>query len=999
VVGWLAADAGIVPVQPRRDVDQLVAWAQATGEPIVRLVTGAGGQGKTVLGRLVCEQLAEHGWLADFVRLPPPGWRTLTSSDATAAHTRHWLHRWAEIIAAVTALATLLPDAPGGGPAPVRLLLVVDYAENQAEALSDLLARVVSSPVGNDITDQVRLLLLARHDRDWWPQLSRDHPDHDWVDQVPLRLESLGVELSPQSRTEVWAGAVSAFAAQAVASGQLSDATAHTVTESVLAAHPTPPFAATTLDLYATALLVVLESHESTLAPMRARDPLRGVLDHEIRLVSATLNGAGIRLSDSQQADAVSAVVLTSAADVATAAGILARVPSLSTLDAAIHDRLAIELGRIYPNDSGDHWSAPTPDRLADTHLLHTLNQAPSDADAVSLIASISSEVHPPETWLFFLACLRAQITPGSIEHYPAGLRRLQKSIETIIEAHPEEFLPPAIAVAAAQYEGSIIRAINRLTLSDAFLLSSFLTGGGPSPQQLNIAVSVSDHAVGLWSKNPPTNSNDTMAYAFSLECLASNLANAGRSAEALERSSQAIDLFRRISTSEDDEHLAHALSERAKYLYQLGRPLEAVSPAQEAVSIFRRPFDASDLKRQANLAWALSTLGLCLFHTGRRHEGSQAVQESTSIRRRLAQVDPSWRPQLAISLNNLGSFLLAARSEDEALVYYREATEIRRELAASEPTRYLPSLAGSLNNLSIVLAGKGQLDEAISCAKESVHIRKLLAEAHSSYEADLGRSLHELSRRFADAERTTEALSAADESVNLYRRALADGRAREHELGMALTNLALRLAESNSPDTALDSAIEAVDIYSREAQGNPDRFLEELAIALLIILDIADPRDRRELMTSTVVRLISICQTLEHIECDPMRVAQQCCRLGADIAEKGLRDSGIQLVEAAGSLIQPLAVANPEAHLHKLAICLATLADLAEPISSDKALNALRWAVEYWLKLCLINPNFYNRYLESALNSLIRLMRANDRLDEADEIIRLFGGEVPEET
>jgi hypothetical protein len=119
VVGWLAAGAGIVPVRPRSDVDKLTGWVTCPDQPVMRLVTGVGGQGKTVLGRLVADHAAGQGWLAGFVRLPPPGWRSLPTDGAAAGHTEGWMRRWAEIIAAITALPGLPTDpATGAWPGP-----------------------------------------------------------------------------------------------------------------------------------------------------------------------------------------------------------------------------------------------------------------------------------------------------------------------------------------------------------------------------------------------------------------------------------------------------------------------------------------------------------------------------------------------------------------------------------------------------------------------------------------------------------------------------------------------------------------------------------------------------------------------------------------------------------------------------------------------------------------------------------------------------------------
>jgi len=113
-------------------------------------------------------------------------------------------------------------------------LLVVDYAENQAEALADLLAQIVAPPTGEGLVDRVRVLLLARHDRDWWGQLARDHPDHAWVDPTAVRIGSLAGELSIVAGVEMWTGAVAAFAGRAGAAGVLNRATATSVSAAVL---------------------------------------------------------------------------------------------------------------------------------------------------------------------------------------------------------------------------------------------------------------------------------------------------------------------------------------------------------------------------------------------------------------------------------------------------------------------------------------------------------------------------------------------------------------------------------------------------------------------------------------------------------------------------------------------------------------------------------------------------------------------------------------------
>jgi hypothetical protein len=478
VVGWLAAGAGVVAVQSRRDVKELAGWATSPGVPVMRLVTGAGGQGKTVLGQLLCDEVARQGWLTGFVRLPPPGWRSLPV-DGTAVHTGVWVRRWAEIIAAVTALPNLPSETAAGGgdlggpvnDGPPGVLLVVDYAEDQAEALSDLLAQVVAPAAGQVMTDRVRVLLLARHDRDWWQELARDHPDHGWVEPTPLRLGSLSGELQPGAEVEVWSGAVAAFAARAGAAGLLNDTTAAAATAAVMAESPAAPVASTTLDLYAAALLAVLDqvatgpAGDGGTAPRDAGDPLGGVLGHEERFVAAALAGAGLALTSAQQSEAITTAFLVPANNLATGTAALGRAPSLAGIEQGVLARLAAQLGLIYPDSAGGLWSPPVPDRLPDTHLLLTLkNRCPTDEDAVGFVLAITKDLGPEQATTVLTVLTRAASTPGADLRLQAGLRRLTRVTENLITTRPGTYLASAITLDPGTHQAAILAAIPTLS-------------------------------------------------------------------------------------------------------------------------------------------------------------------------------------------------------------------------------------------------------------------------------------------------------------------------------------------------------------------------------------------------------------------------------------------------------------------------------------------------------------------------------------------------------
>ncbi|MFC7615548.1 hypothetical protein ACFQV2_20635 [Actinokineospora soli] len=71
---WLDPRAGVLPAVPRAELADLLAWCRDPDAPTARLVTGAGGQGKTHLAAALCAALG-RGWLAGFVKRGGTGQR------------------------------------------------------------------------------------------------------------------------------------------------------------------------------------------------------------------------------------------------------------------------------------------------------------------------------------------------------------------------------------------------------------------------------------------------------------------------------------------------------------------------------------------------------------------------------------------------------------------------------------------------------------------------------------------------------------------------------------------------------------------------------------------------------------------------------------------------------------------------------------------------------------------------------------------------------------
>jgi len=181
----LRAEEALVPFDPARkpDLDALHAWLDDPQWPqAVRLITGAGGLGKTRLALELCRQRLGAGWHAGLV---DPG---IEPNGITAA--------WRDLL---------------GFKQP--LLIVIDYAETRQAVLLALVKRMLQSPPDRGQT--VRVLLLARDAAEWWDRLpSKDSLCEPFLNGYatsgPVRLPALHEAVA--DRNSAYHRALHAFA-------------------------------------------------------------------------------------------------------------------------------------------------------------------------------------------------------------------------------------------------------------------------------------------------------------------------------------------------------------------------------------------------------------------------------------------------------------------------------------------------------------------------------------------------------------------------------------------------------------------------------------------------------------------------------------------------------------------------------------------------------------------------------------------------------------------
>jgi tetratricopeptide (TPR) repeat protein len=571
---WLRPDSGIVPIQHRPELDHLLEWCRGGELPRVRLVSGPGGQGKTQLALQIVRILTGQQWLAGFVDLSG---RTSPGSETAP-------QRWLEITAAMASRSVRRS----------RVLLVVDYAENEVSTLRRLL------PLLREC-ESVRLLLLARYEHNWWRELVDDHAAAGLVDPHPVRLRSLMTELPPHQVRRVYAEAVQCFALR------LADPSVNSAALS--AGRPSATEFETTLDLYASALLRVLDAQVAIHGQLSGRtehgdDPVADVLLHEYRHVHRVLRSAGLNLSEHDRDLALAAPFLMPASTLDDAARVLAALPLTSPLTERELRRLAQELGRLYPDTGGAVWAPPRPDRLADAHLLRLARRASSDRDWVATLVAFCGGAQANAATRIVQVLLRC-LTVATVEN-SEGRRRVEHSFVELLNGFPLESLRPVTLFGTTYvpdvYEPDFALSLNTLAIR--------LSDVGRAEEALAAAQQAVEIRRRLAERTPAVYEPD---FALSLNTLAIRLSDVGRAEEALVHAKESTRIYLELAEHDPDIYepdLALSLNTLAIQLSQLGRSGQALTHASHAVEIHRTLIEHGPGDQRSEFIRALAVLG-----------------------------------------------------------------------------------------------------------------------------------------------------------------------------------------------------------------------------------------------------------------------------------------------------------------------------------------------------------------------------------------------------
>ncbi|MFG1807366.1 trypsin-like peptidase domain-containing protein [Streptomyces sp. NPDC049040] len=339
----LSPRAEVVPFTGReREVALLTDWCHADRTVDVAVVHGPGGTGKTRLATEIARRLA---------------------SDPSGGPARPFGAPWT---------AGFVSDRPVQQPpdyamlaANMRpLLLVVDYAETRPDQVDRILdgLRTMRPP-----DQRVRVLLLARSLRGWWPGLRSAHQG------TTLMGRGLSVELGPAEAD--FAGALAAFRQRV---HRLRAPVALTAGPGA-AAEPQAPEPASgqehdLLGVHMAALARALR--EAPEASGNGGRPVEVLLAHEQRYWNRVMRTYGLEMMVAGQPELLRLLVavqrLAGAATRREALGVITTAMAVHTrdhpapepLDAERSLRLELALTDLYPSPDGARWGAMGPDVL-----------------------------------------------------------------------------------------------------------------------------------------------------------------------------------------------------------------------------------------------------------------------------------------------------------------------------------------------------------------------------------------------------------------------------------------------------------------------------------------------------------------------------------------------------------------------------------------------------------------------------------------------------------
>lgn len=785
---WLDPRHRITRFQERPELADLLAWAVSDDPvtPVVKLVTGEGGSGKTRLAVELATRLEADGWIAG----------VLTVDD----------------IDRLPLIARELPEILSYRH---RVFIAIDYPEGLGRELTRFLGQIpVSSP------GTTRVLLLARFSGSWWNSL---HPSRDkhLIGRTPVQLSPLGAD--PAVAETRFTEAVQDYQLRILGpgAGQVPDSALPEGLVEAARRHDTA------IKLHALALVSVLHARDHEVLPAEEltwTDPLAMLVSHERKhWREAALGRLSLDCGDILHDRVLLTPTLVPAYREQDAAAAISQISGLARRFLGEPEAIASLLRDLYPPEGASSlrwWSSLPLDRLGETLLAEVLAEPSDGQPADDYVLALLGNVDLPQAVQGLTIIARLNAGPQDSGIPVTGISRC---LDTLATASRFRLLP-ALLVAEAQVAPGLRtgeRHVADLDLADTFTLIQNLRRLSGHRLLLETGLVLLDHADRLLDSD---------------DMRASGLPDGLRSI---------VPEMRGLGIDVPVSTLGHVSADalRAQLLLQLGRAGEAVGPAESAARVMRVIFRAASAHGSAPrlligrdqivfatgpsdqtdlLLYVLDIYAHVLRRVGRLHESVKIRQECATVAGPLARSpDEERRHTAAFSFYHLADILLELNEADQAEPWARDAVGIARALPLS------PLTADALTLWARILDRAGRPADARPIAAEALRLhREVAAQTGSRARLAVARqALRHLAPQDADE---------PDPLAELRQEALRDPATATAVLAGAALRRAYELTEQGQPEEARLPMAEALAQARRLAADDPGTYLELVAATLV---------------------------------------------------------------------------------------------------------------------------------------------------------------------
>jgi hypothetical protein len=691
----LSPELELVPFIGREtELAMLTAWCARSDALRLRVITGAGGIGKTRLALELCR------------RAPGLGAGSV------------WVHPGLE----AEAMRALRP-----GPAE-RKLLVVDNAETR-QGLLPMIAELAAAQ-----EDGLRVLLLARNTGEWFRGLGAAAPAaRDLVAAAMREKQVLSVTAAPQMTDP-----------QIVRHGVSAVARAFGLRESRVESQSAKAHKRQNiLELLAEALAATMDDAELTdggtgTVPVDLRRRLNPLLLHEQevwykRAEDAGLLGDGKGTTRDALRHAIAASCLLGAESVEEATELATRVagiPASAELTRWLEDVCVASRswttadGFLYPGRLAE---LITIRELTSSESLRTACLTGMTASRAERAVSFLARAVPDYTEAKGLLNTLLPNLDARIAGPHDALRTLGAAL-SVLPGPTAALAPPAIALLLrllGQLPAELHPALRAHWLEE---LSRWFAGAGDQAE----AVLYADEAVTirreLAAPTAASAGRHLPSLILSLENLAECRNAQGEVAQADAVLQEAVAVARELAGTDPDVYrpwLARLLVSLSTGVRDSADPAKRVAAAQEGMALYQQAERAKPGLYEADLGSAMTSLSLRHLDAGCPADAVSAGAQAVEIYQDLLSGNrEQYRPNLARAFQNQGVFLAKAGREPEALASAKQAVGEYGKLQRSQPGQFASGYALALENLSSRYRRAGQHSRATAARQQAARLR-----------------------------------------------------------------------------------------------------------------------------------------------------------------------------------------------------------------------------------------------------------------------------------